>query len=259
MIVDTPIVWEKLVAQARELVASEPLLARLVERCVIGRANLADALAALLSDRLATDDVPVQSLSTLFAQILDSDPHIVNHAARDLVAAAERDPAAHGLLNPFLNHKGFHALQAHRSAHVLWSHGRPFLALHVQSRSAEVFSVDIHPGARLGAGIFIDHGTGVVIGETAVVGDDVSMLQGVTLGGTGKDLGDRHPKIGRGVLLSAGSTVLGNIQIGDGAKVGAGSVVLEAVPPHCTVVGVPGRVIGPVRGEDPGLTMDHRL
>ena len=170
-----------------------------------------------------------------------------------------RDPAAGSSVNPFLNHKGFHALQAHRVAHWYWGRQRKALAQCLQGRASEVFAVDIHPAAVVGGGVFIDHGTGVVIGETAVVGDNVSILQGVTLGGTGKETGDRHPKIGSGVLLSAGAKVLGNIRIGDGAKVGAGSVVLDAVPPHKTVVGVPARVVGTPRADQPALDMDQHI
>jgi serine O-acetyltransferase len=163
------------------------------------------------------------------------------------------------MTHPFLNHKGFHALQAHRIAHRLWCNDRKPLARHMQSRMSEVFAVDIHPAARLGAGLFIDHATGVVIGETTVVGDDVSILQGVTLGGTGKRSGDRHPKIGPDVLLCAGAKVLGNIRIGRGAKVGSGSVVLKDVPAHTTVVGVPARVVGRPRTVSPSVQMEHLL
>ena len=187
------------------------------------------------------------------------DPEIVAAAEADLLAVAERDPATKGPLQPFLYFKGFQALQGHRVSHWLWKQGRETLAFHFQSRMSELFQVDIHPAARLGRGLFLDHGTGVVIGETATVGDEVSMLHAVTLGGTGAERGDRHPKIGRGVLLGAGAKVLGNIQIGDYAKIASGSVVLKPVPAHCTAAGVPARIVNCPAGEEPARTMDHTL
>jgi serine O-acetyltransferase len=181
-------------------------------------------------------------------------------AARiDLRAIRDRDPACSQFWIPLLYFKGFHALQSYRIGHWLWSEGRRSLARHLQNRISEVFAVDIHPAARLGKGILIDHGTGVVIGETAVVDDNVSMLHGVTLGGTGKESGDRHPKVRSGVLLSVGVKLIGNIEIGEGAKVGAGSVVLEDVPPHTTAVGVPARVVGRPASDQPSREMNHSL
>ena len=177
----------------------------------------------------------------------------------DVVAVTERDPACTSHLDPLLWFKGFHALQTHRAAHWLWRQGRQALAHYLQSRASEIFQVDIHPAARMGSGIFLDHGTGIVIGETAVVEDDVSMLHGVTLGGTGAERGDRHPKIGKGVLLGAGAKVLGNIKVGDYAKVASGSVVLKAVPPGCTAAGVPARLVNCPTCEEPARTMDHTL
>jgi serine O-acetyltransferase len=171
----------------------------------------------------------------------------------------ERDPACKGYVQPFLYFKGFQALQTHRVSHWLWNQGRHTLAFHFQSRMSELFQVDIHPAAKIGSGVFIDHGTGIVIGETAVVADDVSMLHAVTLGGTGAQRGDRHPKIGKGVLLGAGAKVLGDIEIGDYAKIASGSVVLRPVPPHCTAAGVPARLVGCPPGEAPARTMDHTL
>ena len=171
----------------------------------------------------------------------------------------ERDPACKGYLQPFLFFKGFQALQTHRVAHWLYHQGRETLAFYLQSRMSEVFQVDINPATRIGRGVFIDHGTGIVVGETAVIGDDVSMLQGVTLGGTGAERGDRHPKIGKGVLLGAGATVIGNIIIGDYAKVASGAVVLKAVPPGCTAVGVPARLVNCPTCDEPARSMDHTL
>ena len=169
----------------------------------------------------------------------------------------ERDSACHEIYIPFLYFKGFHALETQRVAHWLWHQGRESLALFFQNRMSVVYGVDIHPAAKLGRGIMLDHATGLVIGQTAVVGDNVSILQSVTLGGTGKDEGDRHPKIGNGVLISAGAKILGNIRVGEGAKVGAGSVVLDEVPPHTTVAGVPAKVVGKPTTQQPALEMDH--
>jgi serine O-acetyltransferase len=188
-----------------------------------------------------------------------ADPSLVDKAQADLRAVFERDAACKGYVQPFLFFKGFMALQAYRIAHWLYGQGRETLAYYLQSRVSELFQLDIHPGAVIGSGVFFDHGTGIVIGETAVVGDDVSMLHGVTLGGTGAERGDRHPKIGRGVLLGAGAKVLGNIQIGDYAKIASGSVVLKPVPPHCTAAGVPARLVNCPTGDQPAKSMDHTL
>jgi serine O-acetyltransferase len=172
------------------------------------------------------------------------------------LAARTRDPAARGYAQPFLYYKGFHALQAYRVAHWLWGHKRHGLAAHLQNRISEAFGVDVHPAARIGSGILIDHGTSVVIGETAVVEDNVSLLHEVTLGGTGKESGDRHPKVRRGALIGAGAKILGNVEIGMGAKVAACSVVLKDVPPHTTVAGIPARVVGRCTVAEPALEMD---
>jgi serine O-acetyltransferase len=209
-----------------------------------------EAAVAVQRDRL---------LSGLIGEVLMADRDIVAAAVTDLTAIRDRDPACPDLLTPFLHFKGFLALQTWRISHALWAAGRTHMALHLQSRMSQAFSIDIHPAARLGRGILLDHGTGIVIGETAVVEDDVSILQEVTLGGTGKDCGDRHPKIRRGVLIGAGAKILGNIEVGAGAKVGAGSIVLEAVEPFTTVVGVPARPVGPRHTGMPALTMDHSL
>ena len=188
-----------------------------------------------------------------------ADPSIVAAALADLQAVFERDPACKGYLQPFLFFKGWLAVQTHRVAHALWRQGRETLAFYLQSRASELFQVDIHPGAKMGSGLFLDHGTGIVIGETAVVGDDVSMLHGVTLGGTGAERGDRHPKIGRGVLLGAGAKVLGNIVVGDYAKIASGSVVLKPVPAGCTAAGVPARLVNCPTCPEPARSMDHTL
>lgn len=251
--------WERLKLEARRLVDREELLKPLVRAHVLDRSHFADALASVLSSRLCEHALPAVDLHRLFEPVL-SLPDIALASAKDLLAVVERDPAAQSLaIVPFLHFKGFQSLQAHRISHHLWHAGRPDLAFHLQGRSALVYGVDFHPAARIGSGIMIDHATGVVVGETAVIGDDVSMLHGVTLGGTGKQTGDRHPKVGNGVLLGSGAKILGNVRIGDGSKVGAGSVVLTHVPPHCTVVGVPARVVGRPRTSEPGLAMDQEI
>ncbi|MBX3620878.1 MAG: serine O-acetyltransferase [Rhizobacter sp.] len=252
-------IWHTLQADARQIAATEPVLARLLHATVLDHGTLEDALTHLLAAKLATPDLPAHDLRAALRDAVRASPPIGQLARLDLAAIAERDPAASSSVNPFLNHKGFHALQVHRIAHWLWRHERQALAQWLQGRSSEVHAVDIHPAAVVGGGVFIDHGTGVVIGETAVVGDNVSILQGVTLGGTGKQTGDRHPKIGCGVLISAGAKVLGNIRVGAGAKIGAGSVVLDEVPPHKTVVGVPARVVGTPRADQPALDMDQHF
>jgi serine O-acetyltransferase len=251
--------WQRLKREAEQLKAREELLKPLVRSHVTDRTHFADALAMVLSSKLCEHALPAVDLHRLFEPILGL-PEIAAAAANDLAAVVERDPAAQALaIIPFLHFKGFQSLQAHRIAHHLWNTGRPDLAFYLQGRVALVYGVDFHPAARIGSGIMIDHATGVVVGETAVIGNDVSMLHGVTLGGTGKQTGDRHPKVGNGVLLGSGAKILGNVHIGDGSKVGAGSVVLSDVPSHCTVVGVPARVVGRPRSSEPGLAMDQDI
>jgi serine O-acetyltransferase len=251
--------WRRLHMQALQMAEDEPVLRPYLDAAVLSHASLESALAQVLAQKLCCTHLQMPTLRTLFAEVLLESPSIVEYAWRDLLAAVDRDPATNDATHPFLNHKGFHALQTHRIAHRLWINDRKPLAQCLQSRMSEVFSVDIHPAARLGAGLFIDHATGVVIGETTVVGDDVSILQNVTLGGTGKESGDRHPKVEADVLLCAGAKVLGNIRIGRGAKVGSGSVVLKDVPAHTTVVGVPARVVGPARTVSPSVQMENLL
>lgn len=251
--------WPAIREEAAELAANEPLLASFARSAVLDHGELEGALSAVLARKLAGDALPQPELRELIDAAFGADPDIGQALRADLLAVKERDPACRGLLPPLLFFKGFQAIQAHRVAHWLWRERREALALLLQSRASEVLSVDIHPAARFGRGILIDHGTGVVIGETAVVDDDVSLLQEVTLGGTGKQTGDRHPKIRRGVLIGAGAKILGNIEIGEGAKIGAGSVVLSSVPPHCTAAGVPARLLGKCGSERPGRDMDHTL
>ena len=251
--------WHGLRQAATTAAAAEPLLNDFLHAAILNQLSFPDALAHHLAHRLADEaTLPAAALRDLFAAAHAADPSITAAVRADLAAYLERDPACTELLTPFLHYKGFHALQSWRLTAWMWRENRRPLALLIQSRISERLGVDIHPGARIGAGIMMDHATGVVIGETAVVEDNVSMLHGVTLGGTGKESGDRHPKVRRGCLLSAGATVLGNIEIGECARIGAGSIVLRNVPPYCTAVGVPARLIHcPGSGEEPALRMDH--
>jgi serine O-acetyltransferase len=252
-------VWEKLHDEVVAMAQSEAMLASYLYAAVLNHNSLEDALSYLLAGKLASQYISAMSLRDVIAQALASSAEIRQAVRRDLSAVVERDPAAGGLAQPFLHYKGFHALESHRVAHWLWQHDRKPLAFFLQNRISETFGVDIHPAARIGQGILIDHGTSVVIGETAVVGDDVSMLHEVTLGGTGKESGDRHPKIGNGVMIGAGAKILGNIRVGTGSKIAANSVVLQEVPPHATVAGVPARVVGRPASEKPALQMDQQL
>ena len=252
-------VWARLREAGEAAVREEPHLGSLVNATVLSHRDLASALSFQIARKLGDAELAAMSVREVCDDAFTSDPAIVAAAERDLIAVAERDPAIRTLLQPFLYFKGYQALQAARVSHWLWTQGRETLAFHFQSRISELFQIDIHPGATLGAGLFLDHGTGIVIGETAVVSDDVSMLHGVTLGGTGAERGDRHPKIGKGVLLGAGAKVLGNIVVGDFAKVASGSVVLKPVPSGCTVAGVPARVVNCPTEAEPARTMDHTL
>ena len=251
--------WSRLRVSAEEAARSEPHLGSVMNATILSHNDLASALSFQIARKIGDAELAQMSVREVCAFAFWSDPLIVAAAEADLQAVAERDPAIRSLLQPFLYFKGFQALQASRVAHWLWTQGRETLAFHFQSRISELFQIDIHPGAQLGKGLFFDHGTGIVIGETAVVGDDVSMLHAVTLGGTGAERGDRHPKIGKGVLLGAGAKVLGNILIGDYAKVASGSVVLKPVPSGCTVAGVPARLVNCPTGSEPARTMDHTL
>ena len=252
-------VWAQLRAAAEATVRAEPHLASQLNAVILSHNDLAAALSFQIARKLGDDELGPMTVREVCLEAFEADPAIVAAAEADLQAVAERDPAIKTLLQPFLYFKGFQALQAHRVSHWLWTQGRDALAFHFQSRMSELFQVDIHPAAKLGAGLFLDHGTGIVIGETAVVGDEVSMLHNVTLGGTGAERGDRHPKIGKGVLLGAGAKVLGNITVGDYAKVASGSVVLKPVPAGCTVAGVPARLVNCPTGATPARTMDHTL
>ena len=250
-------VWAAIVAGAEQISASEPSLTNLVYSSVLNHDSFESALVHRLASRLDHDDVSADLIRQAFDDALEVSPAIGLEARADLVATFERDPACHKSIDGFLHFKGYHAIQTHRFAHALWNAGRRDFALYLQSRSSQVFQVDINPAARIGKGIMLDHATGFVVGETATIGDNVSILQGVTLGGTGKADEDRHPKIGNGVLIGAGAKILGNIRVGDCARVGAGSVVVKNVPAHTTVVGVPARVVGEAGAEQPSSVMDQ--
>jgi serine O-acetyltransferase len=252
-------VWRRVCEEAVEAIRNEPLLGGLIHSGLLHHSTLERALAYRFSLKLASGEMSEQILREIADQAYDSDPEIGAAARSDLMAVYERDPACHRFLQPLLFFKGYQAVQAYRIGHWLWQTGRIDLAYFVQMRVSEVFGVDIHPAARVGKGIMIDHAHSIVIGETAVVGDNVSMLHSVTLGGTGKEDGDRHPKIGNGVLIGAGAKVLGNIHVGHCSRIAAGSVVLEEVPPNTTVAGVPARVVGKAGCAQPALTMDQIL
>lgn len=260
---DADDVWAQIRSEVLSDADDEPILASYLSDLVLRHDSLESSLAEHLAVKLTVPGlIPAADLRDLFADSMFGDESIRRAVRADLLAARDRDPACSKMAHCFLYYKGFLACQAHRIAHRLWISGRRAAALMIHSRSSEVFAVDIHPAARIGAGVLFDHATGVVIGETAIVGDDVSILHNVTLGGTGKDSGERHPKIGDGVLVGAGTQILGNVRIGKGAKVGAGSVVLKDVPARTTAVGNPARLVGgkenPVRLDRlAGLTMDH--
>ena len=254
-----PPVWAALRNEAEAAGQKEAALASLLAAVILNHKSLGGALSYQLARKLGDQELRAMSIREIAEEAYASSPALVEIAEADLRAVFERDPACKGYLQPFLFFKGFLALQTQRVANWLWTEGRETLALYLQSRMSELFQVDIHPATKIGRGVFIDHGTGIVIGETAVIGDDVSMLQGVTLGGTGAERGDRHPKIGKGVLLGAGAKVLGNIEIGDYAKVASGSVVLKPVPAGCTAAGVPARLVNCPTCDEPARSMDHTL
>jgi len=256
---ETSLVWIRLRREVQAMAETEPMLASYLHAAVLKHRTLEDSLSYLLAGRLSSSYFSAMSFREIFDEAFAASPGIREAICCDLLAVVDRDPAARGVAQPFLHYKGFHALQSYRVAHWLWLEGRQALASFYQNRISEVFGIDIHPAARVGKGILIDHGTSVVIGETAVVGDNVSMLHEVTLGGTGKETGDRHPKVGHGVLIGAGAKVLGNVRIGDGAKIGAGSVVLNDVPPHTTVAGVPAKIVGHPETDEPALSMDQNI
>ena len=252
-------VWARILTEAENAVRDEPLLGGLVHYSVLHHPTIERALSYRISLKLANGEMSEQILREICDEAHASDPDLALAARADIVAVYERDPACHRFLQPLLYFKGFQAIQSYRVANWLWRQGRHDLAYMFQMRCSEVFGVDIHPAAKIGRGIMIDHAHSIVIGETAVVGDNVSMLHSVTLGGTGKEEEDRHPKIGDGVLIGAGAKVLGNIKIGNCSRIAAGSVVLEEVPPMKTVAGVPARIVGEAGCSQPSINMDQLI
>lgn len=252
-------VWTMIRREADDVARDEPLMASLVHAGVLHHVSLERALSYRIAQKLASPEMSDLILREIADEAYAAD-HLLGTAARaDIMAVYERDPACHRYIQPLLFFKGFQALQCYRIAHWLWVQRRRDMAYFIQMRTSEAFGVDIHPNARMGHGVLIDHAHSIVIGETVVVGDNVSMLHSVTLGGTGKEDGDRHPKIGNGVMIGAGATILGNITIGNCSRVAAGSVVLEAVPPCKTVAGVPARVVGEAGCAEPSKLMDQLI
>jgi len=253
-------VWQRVRDGAVQLAADEPLLAQMLEELVCAPETRTALVAGVLARRLGPRDLSETLLRSLFEEVYARHPALLATVATDLHAITVRDPACPSHLHALLNLKGFHALQVYRIAHALWQDGRRAMAFDLSAHASLAFAVDIHPAARIGAGVMLDHATGIVVGETAVIEDDVSLLQNVTLGGTGKEHGDRHPKVRSGVMIGAGATILGNIEIGAMSKVAAGSVVLRDVPPHCTVAGVPSRIVRHHQMENnPAFEMDQML
>lgn len=251
--------WDRIRTEAAQAVQTEPLLGALIHAGLLHHETFRAALGYRFSLKLASGEMSEQILREIADHAHDTEPALATAAQADLEAVYSRDPACHRLMQPMLFFKGFQALQAYRIAHWLWDNGRRDMAYFVQMRCSEVFGVDIHPAARIGTGVMIDHAHSIVIGETAVVGNDVSMLHSVTLGGTGKEDGDRHPKIGDGVLIGAGAKVLGNIRVGHHSRIAAGSVVLTDVPPCKTVAGVPARIVGDAGCDHPSEVMNQLL
>ena len=251
--------WNDLVSLSIQIVKKEPALEALMNKLVLTCRSFDQCLARIISSKLASYEVDRQQLFQICMQAYADNPNLLCDAIADVYAVVNRDPASSSIVRVLLFLKGPHVLESWRVSHWLWEKDRKDFASFLQSRISDVFSVDIHPAAKIGKGLMLDHATNIVIGETAVIADTVSMLHDVTLGGTGKEQGDRHPKVGRGVMIGAGAKILGNIRIGEGAIVGAGSVVLRDVPAHTTVVGVPARVVGRPQMEMPSLDMDQTL
>jgi serine O-acetyltransferase len=252
-------IWFEVKREAEEIVRSEPAMASFVFGTVLNHDRLEDAIVDRIAQRLDNQVVSAELIRCGFEQALEEDQSLGEVMRSDIAAFYDRDPACDRYIEPVLYFKGFHAIQTHRLAHFLFKKGRKDFAYYLQSRSSEVFQTDINPAVPMGRGIFLDHATGLVVGQTAVIEDDVSILQDVTLGGTGKETGDRHPKVRRGVLIGAGAKILGNIEIGACSKIASGSVVLRSVPRNTTVAGVPARVVGQAGCAEPARTMDQQL
>jgi len=251
--------WQAMRREVHARAEFEPIMSTFFHATVLNHETIEGSLSFLLASKLDSPVVSSMAIREIIEEAYHHDPSIIRAAEIDIKAAKSRDPACEHYCMPFLYFKGFHALQTYRVAHWLWHQDRRSLAWFFQNQMSTRFDVDIHPAARIGCGIMLDHATGLVVGETAVIEDDVSILQSVTLGGTGKETGDRHPKIRKGVLIGAGAEVIGNIEVGEGAKVGAGSVVLKDVPPHVTVAGVPAKIVGKPKVDNPAFDVDHSL
>ncbi len=252
-------IWQTIKKEAIEQAEHEPVLASFFHSTIIKHDSLCAALSYILANKLSTAIIPAMVVREIIEEAFEADPCLVKCAILDICATVNRDPAVEHYATPLLYLKGFHALQSYRVANWLWHQGRRDLALYLQNQISVVYQVDVHPAAAIGSGIMFDHATGIVIGETAVIANNVSILQNVTLGGTGKECGDRHPKICSGVLIGAGAKILGNIKIGEGAKIAAGSVVLHPIPAHRTAAGVPAKVVGMPSSENPSFDMDQKF
>jgi serine O-acetyltransferase len=250
-------IWSEIRREAASAMTAEPALGSFIYATLLSHDRLEDAICHRLAQRLAHSEVEAVLINQTFQAVLANNPELGGVFRADLAAVFDRDPACNRYIEPLLYFKGFHALATHRFANALWAEGRRDFALFLQSQSSRTFGVDIHPAAKFGQGIMIDHATGIVVGETAVVGNNCSFLHAVTLGGSGKDTGDRHPKIGEGVLIGAGAKILGNITVGDGSRIAAGSVVLSPVPAHVTVAGVPAKIVGAAGSPEPALEMEQ--
>lgn len=251
--------WQEIISEIACKSIKEPILASFFHATILNHSTMEAALSYHLASKLDSINVPAMLIREIMEDAYLEDPSIMDATRADIKAVRDRDPVCDSYSTPFLYFKGFHALQAYRVANWLWRNNREEMALYLQNQISVVFAVDIHPAAKIGKGIMIDHATGLVVGETTVIEDNVSLMQSVTLGGTGKETGDRHPKVRQGVLISAGAKVLGNVEIGEGAKVGSGSVVLDNVPAHTTVAGVPAKVVGKPVTQSPALDMCHQL
>lgn len=249
--------WQAIRQEVKLRADFEPIMSTFFHATVLNHDTFEGALSFLLASKLDSPVVSSMAIREIFEEAYREEPAIIRAAEIDIKAIRSRDPACNSYSTPLLFYKGFHALQAYRVAHWLWLHERHSLSFYLQNQMSAIFGVDIHPAARIGCGIMLDHATSIVIGETAVVEDDVTMLHGVTLGGTGKQQGDRHPKVRHGVLIGASASIIGNIEIGEGAKVGAGSVVMKDVPPHVTVAGVPAEIVGRPSGDTPAEDVDQ--
>lgn len=250
-------IWQLIRGEAQQLVESEPMLASFFHATILKHSHLGDALSYILANKLANAIMPAIALKEIIEEAYQADPNIIASAASDINAVRTRDPAVDKWSTPLLYLKGFHALQSYRVTHYLWNQGRKALAVYLQNEISVAFDVDIHPAAKIGCGIMLDHATGIVVGETSVIENDVSILQGVTLGGTGKEHGDRHPKIREGVMIGAGAKILGNIEIGRYAKIGACSVVLQPIPEFATAAGVPAKIVGQSTSQKPAFEMNQ--